>query len=248
VSAKVAVLMCVHNGERFIREAIESVLGQTYKDFEFIIVENGSTDATWHIVQSYADSRIRSFRTPLKQLTFNLNFGLLQTQADYIARMDADDIAKPQRLSQQIAYMDAHPEVSVLGSAFEVLSTETGITNTVVPPGTDVAIRRRLPFRFVICHPTVMFRRQVVLAHAGYRDSIFCEDIDLWLRLSRDRTIRFANLEEPLLTYRLHAGQIRGRREGYVAVSSILLRESLVQRSPRLFAAFLFSLVKLARC
>lgn len=245
MSSTVAVLMCAHNSEVFIREAIESILNQTYRDFEFIIVENGSTDRTWEAIQSYSDPRIRVFRTPLKQLTFNLNFGLIQTQARYIARMDADDVAKPERLERQVAYLDAHPEVAILGTAFEMLNGEKDMPEIVVLPTTDAAIRKRLPFRFVICHPTVMFRRQTVIAHAGYRDSVFCEDVDLWIRLSRDRTLQFANLPEPLLKYRIHPAQIRGRREGYIAVSSILLRESLVQRSLPLFAGFLLSIGKL---
>ncbi|MDI9430236.1 MAG: glycosyltransferase [Planctomycetota bacterium] len=245
MSSTVAVLMCAHNSAAFIREAIESILNQTYRDFEFIIVENGSTDGTWEVIQSYSDPRIRAFRTPLKQLTFNLNFGLIQTQAHYIARMDADDVAKPERLKRQVAYLDAHPEVAVLGTAFEMLNGKKDVPEVVVLPTTDAAIRKRLPFRFAICHPTVMFRREVIFEYGGYRAGGLCQDIDLWIRLSRDRTLQFGNLPESLLKYRVHPDQAKGRREGYIAVSSILLRESLVQRSSPLFGGFLLSIAKL---
>jgi len=243
MSSTVAVLMCAYNSESFIREAIESILGQTYRDFEFIIIENGSTDSTWDIIQSYADPRIRAFRTPLQQLTFNLNFGLVQTEADYIARMDADDIAEPTRIARQVEYLDAHPDVAVLGTAFEFFGADRR-PRTVILPTTDNVIRRRLPFRFVISHPTVMFRRSIVLGRGGYGGGRFCQDFDLWLRLARDRTIGFANIDEPLLRYRIHSPQAKGRRECYAFVAGYLLRESLIQRSPRLFVGCVFSLLK----
>jgi len=237
--------MCARDAECFIGEAIESILGQTYRDFEFLIVENGSTDGTWDIIKSYSDRRIRAFRTPLRQLTFNLNFGLMQTKADYIARMDADDIAERTRIARQIEYLDAHLDIAVLGTAFELFGA-CRRKKEVILPTADRAIRRRLPFRFSVCHPTVMFRREVILQHAGYRDGVFCEDLDLWLRLSRDRSVKFANLEEPLLKYRVHPGQVKGRREGYIGIASVLFKESLIQRSPQLFAGFILSLLKLA--
>jgi glycosyltransferase involved in cell wall biosynthesis len=236
--------MCAHNAERFIREAIEGILCQTYDDFEFVIVENASSDDTWKIIQSYRDPRIRAFHTPLKQLTFNLNFGLIQTEADYVARMDADDIAEPTRLARQVAYLDAHPDVGVLGTAFTVLR-HSKPDRTVVLPLTDRDIRRKLPFCFTICHPTVMFRRQVILRQGGYKVGGYCQDVDLWLRLSRDKTLHFANLSEPLLKYRIHTDQAKGKREGYIAVATILLGELLVQRSAILFLGFLLAVLKL---
>jgi len=243
MSATVAVLMCAHNAEPFLREAIESILDQTYRDFALIIVENGSTDGTWEVIQSYNDPRIRAFRTPLRQLTFNLNFGLIQTEARYIARMDADDIAEPARLARQVAYLDAHPDVAVLGTAFTSFG-EGHAERTVVLPVTDKAIRRRLAFRFTLCHPTVMFRRDTILDHRGYAGARFCQDLDLWLRLARDHTIKFANLDEPLLRYRIHGSQARGGRESYVLAATALLREALLQKSLVLFVGFLLAAVK----
>jgi glycosyltransferase involved in cell wall biosynthesis len=237
--------MCACNSESFLREAMESILGQTYRDFEFLIIENGSTDSTWDIIESYADPRIRAFQTSLKQLTFNLNFGLIQTKADYVARMDADDIAEPARIARQVEYLDAHPDVAVLGTVFELFGV-CQRRRVVTLPTADRAIRWRLPFSFSICHPTVMFRREVILRTAGYRDGVFCEDLDLWLRLSRDRSVKFANLDEPLLKYRVHPEQVKGRREGYISVASVLFKESLIRRSPLLFAGFILSLFKLA--
>jgi len=246
MNPKAAVLLCAHNGEPFIKEAIESILNQTYKDFEFVIVENGSTDNTWQIIKSYTDPRIKAFQTNFKQLSFNLNYGLMQTNAEYIARMDADDIAKPQRLEHQIAYLEAHPDIDVLGTAFELFSDEDE-GKIITLPATDKSIRKRLPFRFCFCHPSVMFKRETILKCSGYQGAKFCQDMELWLRLSRDKAIKFANMPEPLLRYRIHSGQAKGRREVDIIGASLLFREALVQRSPLLFLGFLFAILKILR-
>ncbi len=247
MSAKVAVLLCAHNGQRYIKEAIDSILAQTYTDFEFIIVENASTDKTWGIIQSYDDTRIRAFQTPIKQLSFNLNFGMARTEAEYIARMDADDIARPQRLARQVEFLDSHPDVHILGSAFEFFGEKNKI---VQMPQTDKQIRRKLPFRFCFCHPAVMFRRKTILDAGGYQGNKFCQDVDLWLRLSRDKNIKFANLPNVLLDYRVHSDQAKGSRECFIINSSQLFKETLIQKSPRLFAGFIVSLFKIlfSRC
>ena len=243
MNPKIAVLMCAYNSEVFIKEAIESILEQTYSDFEFIIVENGSTDRTWEIIKSYGDSRIKPFKTEIKGLTFNLNYGLLQTEAEFIARMDTDDIANPERLEKQISYLEIHPEVSVLGTAIEIFNNSK-MSRVVILPLTDSAIRRRLPFVFSFCHPSVMFYRRVIMNVGGYDGIKGCEDLDLWLRLMRNKSIKFANLPEPLLKYRIHLNQIKGSRESYIASTSVLFREALFQRSFRLFVASVVAFCK----
>ena len=246
MNPKVAVLLCVHNGEPFIGEAIESILNQSCKDFEFIIVENCSTDNTWQIIKSYTDPRIKAYQTNFKQLSFNLNYGLMQTKAEYIARMDADDIARPQRLGHQIAYLEANPKIDVLGTAYQLFGDDDE-GKIIALPATDKAIRRRLPFRFCFCHPSVMFKRETIVNHGSYQGGKFCQDMDLWLRLSRDKTIKFANLPESLLRYRIHHNQAKGRREVDITGASLLFREALVQRSPRLFLGFLVAILKILR-
>jgi len=246
MNPKAAVLLCAHNGELFIKEAIESILSQTYKDFEFIIVENCSTDNTWQIIKSYTDHRVKAFQTNFKQLSFNLNYALMQTKAEYVARMDADDIAKPQRLEHQIAYLEANPEIDVLGTAYELFGDEDE-GKIIILPATGKAIRRRLPFRFCFCHPSVMFKRETILKCGGYHGAKFCQDMDLWLRLSRDKTIKFANLQEPLIRYRIHPDQAKGKREVDIIGASLLFREALVQKSPLLFLGFLVAILKILR-
>jgi glycosyltransferase involved in cell wall biosynthesis len=241
---KLAVLMCAHNSEMFIRDAIESILNQTYSDYEFIIVENGSTDKTWDIIRSYDDSRIKAFKTELAQLIFNLNYGLLQTDAKLIARMDTDDISEPERLERQMKYLDSYPEVCVLGTALKLFGNNIK-SKVIILPETDKKIRRKMPFFFSICHPTVIFRRETIIKYGGYISGKHCEDLDLWLRLSRDKSIKFANLPDVLLKYRINSSQIKGRVEGYAGAAGTLISESLIQKSPRLFLASLFTCLKI---
>ena len=241
---KVAVLMPVCNAEQYLNQAIESILSQSFGDFEFVIVENGSTDRTWEIISSYNDHRIKAFQTNIKQITFNLNFGLMKTQAEYIARMDADDISLTERLQYQVDYLDSHNNISVLGTAIEIFG-QVKKEKTITLPLTNRQIRRRLPFRFSICHPSVMVRRKVLLDCAGYNNCSHSEDIDLWIRLSADKNLRFANTEQVLLKYRIHPNQAKGRRDGYIGTASMLFGESMKQRSFRLFGGFLFSVFKM---
>jgi glycosyltransferase involved in cell wall biosynthesis len=170
----------------------------------------------------------------------------MQTKAEYIARMDADDIAKPKRLEHQIAYLEANPDIDVLGTAYELFgNNDEGKIITL--PATDKAIRRRLPFRFCFCHPSVIFKRETILNHGGYQGGKYCQDADLWLRLSRDKTVKFANLQESLLKYRIHPNQAKGQREVGIIMAGQVFREALVQKSPRMFLGFLVAVLKLFR-
>lgn len=239
----ISVLLCAHNAEAHIAEAIESILHQSHSMLECIVVENGSTDQTWHVIQAIAntDPRVRAFQTNIAQLPFNLNYALMHARGEYVARMDADDIAHPDRLQKQLEFLRAHADVAVVGSWFERFGAESGIAAL---PVNDDAIRRALPFHLALCHPTVMARKDVLLSARGYEGIRYCEDLDLWLRLMRDRSIKFANLPEPLLRYRIHPGQARGRREGYFGATGLLLKEALIQRSPRLWLAAGLCLMK----
>lgn len=232
----VSVLMCVANGAKYLREAIDSILGQSFGDFEFIIVENGSTDDTLDMLMSYEDPRIRVFRTPVRQLPFNLNLGLAVSRAALVARMDADDVALPDRLARQVERFDSEPDLSVVGTNF-VRFGDGVAERTSSLPETDRAIRRWMPFRMVLAHPTVMLKRELVLEARGYEHTRLCEDLDLWLRLARSKGVKFANIREPLLRYRVHAGQSMGRAEAYYSAASILLKEAMLQKRIDLAAA-----------
>jgi len=157
--------------------------------------------------------------------------------------MDADDIAEPTRLEEQVNFIDQNPQVVVLGTAFLLFGGNIE-SKIVTMPATNKTIRKNLPFRFCLCHPTVMFRRKTIVDAGGYQGTGPCQDLELWLRLSRNKTLQFANLEKPLLKYRIHQDQIKGGRNAYKAAAYYLLKEALKQQSISLFFGSILAVFK----
>jgi hypothetical protein len=205
----VSVVMAVHNGAAHLDEAVSSLRQQTFTDFELIIVNDGSTDATATILQQHAaeDMRLRVLTGPHQGLIASLNRGCGAARGRYLARMDADDVALPERLARQVAFLDQHPEVGLVGACVEFLDGDRRSGQFWRVPGSDGEIRAFLARYNAIIHPTVMMRRDCFLASGGYRAAfVAAEDYDLWLRLS-ERT-KLANLPEILLLYRRHPAQV----------------------------------------
>jgi len=205
---RVSVVMAVRNGEPYLPQAIESVLGQSYADFEFIILDDGSTDDSYRIISEYSDPRIKLTRhhDPLG-LTRSLNIGLKLAQAEYVARMDSDDMCLPRRLEMQVDYLDAHPGVTVLGTGVTLIRPDGAAVGDVHFPVDHEIIRWQLAFHNPIAHPSVMMRA-TGLASVGYYDEacLRSQDYDLWWRLSF--TSELANLQEIGLYLRLHSNRI----------------------------------------
>jgi hypothetical protein len=209
VSISTSVIMSVFNGQAFLSEAIESILGQTFREFEFVIIDDGSTDKTSEIISAYAsrDARMRIFCHKNKGRAESLNIGISLAKANYIARMDADDVAPPQRLQNQVDFMERHPGVGLLGGAVELINTRGQVFKTVRPPSQDSEIRSAMFSRNPIFHSSVLMRKEVVLAAGGYRKALLdADDYDLFLRIG-ERS-RFAALAKPVLQYRIHANQV----------------------------------------
>ena len=129
VSPRISVVMSVFNARRYVARAIGSILDQTYREFEFLIINDGSTDGSEEVIRSYTDPRIRRFDHPNKGLAASLNRGILLSQGEYIARMDADDIALPTRLERQVRFLDEHPACVVVGTAAEVVGAAGGYSS-----------------------------------------------------------------------------------------------------------------------
>jgi len=207
-SPAVSVVMPMRDAGAFLGAAIESILTQTFADFELIIVDDGSGDGSrvWADRYAAADPRIVVLRSPGRGIVAALNHGISQARGDLIARMDADDIALPHRFATQVAALGARPRVGVVGSNYTAIDTQGKRLRNIVLPATPEAVRERLVAGNCIAHPTVMMRRDAVLAAGLYRaDFPLCEDYDLWLRLSAITDI--VNLPEVLLRYRLHPAQ-----------------------------------------
>jgi glycosyltransferase involved in cell wall biosynthesis len=199
-----AVLLPVKNGERWLDAAIASIRAQTFTDFELLAIDDGSTDGTAAIIARHAseDSRVLPLANPKRGLVSGLNFGLSRAQAPLVARMDADDIALPTRFERQVARMSAEPDLLVLGTGYFRIDAEGKRTGTVVPPLEPADVAQALQRVNAIAHPTVMMRRDAVVAAGGYREAYLrAEDYDLWLRLAERG--KLANLPEPLIEYRL---------------------------------------------
>ena len=197
-----SVLMSVYNGEKYLNLAVDSILKQTFKDFEFIIINDGSIDRTREILESYQDERIVLIHQENNGLTRALNKGLSLAKGEFIARMDADDSCKPERLEKQVAYLREKPEIVLLGSnCFNVDGEGTLIGQSDLP--TDaVQIKWNLLFYNCLRHSTVMFRRKEVKKIGGYKSTIcYAQDYDLWLRIAERYPI--ACLKDPLIYYRV---------------------------------------------
>jgi glycosyltransferase involved in cell wall biosynthesis len=199
---RVSVLMPVYNAELYVGEAIESILNQSYTDFEFIILNDGSTDKSEEIILSYQDQRIRYYKNAQNlKLPVTLNKGIEQAKGEYIARMDSDDIALPERLMKQIHFLDQNPEVGVCGSNVELFGKWNFITDL---SNTSHDIDAELLLKNPVFHSTVMFRKSLILESGIKYNPSFehLEDYFFWAELSFYTKI--VNLKDVLLKYRWH--------------------------------------------
>lgn len=223
----VSWLICSHIDDKRLRESLESCLNQSFQDFEIILVANGEKR---HLILERVldwfgvDYRIRAFSTEVSNLTFSLNLGLHEAKGRLIARMDADDLSAHDRLEKQVSFLRENPDISVLGSCYSVINNEGEEIHKIVLPAEDTKIRKALIFKNPLCHPSIMFRRDIILAAGGYMGGIHAEDYDLWLRLSSDPKIKFHNLQDNLLQYREYsAGPARKSRQSYASSSGSLM-------------------------
>ncbi len=208
----VSVLMSVYNGQAFLAEALDSVLGQSLEDLEFIVVDDGSTDLSPAILADHAarDRRLRLMTNPANLgLTRSLNRGLSLAQGRYLARQDVDDASEPQRLESQVAFLEANPRVVLLGSDIRVVDGSGRPTGEIgFRPRGDLGLRRYMFLNNAFFHSTVMLRRQTLTDHAlAYDENLaYAQDYDLWSRLLEHG--QGANLPQPLVRFRRHGGQL----------------------------------------
>jgi hypothetical protein len=200
----VTVLMAVYNGERFLRQAIDSVLTQTFSDFEFVIVDDGSTDRSREILAGYTDPRIRPlWNSANLGLTRSLNRGLAASTAELVARQDADDISEPRRLERQVGYLERHPEIAALGTWYTKIGLDGAPLGLRRLPCDPLEVRWAMLFYCPLIHSAVVFRRSALAARTGFYDEQFsyAQDYDLWSRLAEHGAI--GNLGEYLLRLRI---------------------------------------------
>ncbi|MCX6967570.1 MAG: glycosyltransferase [Verrucomicrobia bacterium] len=211
----ISILMPVFNGAKYLAQAVESIRAQTFRDFEFIIVNDGSSDHSLPILQRFAkeDARLRIVSRPNTGIVGALNDGLAVAKGKYIARMDADDIALPDRLAIQFRYMEAHPEMVAIGSSV-VMADPSGHPLKDYKACTDPQTLRHniIEIKDIgLIHPTLMARRDVLERMGGYRPQYnLVEDFDLFFRLLDEGEL--GNVPEPLLIYRQHQASTNSKK------------------------------------
>lgn len=202
----VSVILPVYNAEKYLEEAIESILNQSFDDFELIIIDDGSTDLSASIIQSYQDQRIVFISNHQnKRLIETLNIGLSRAKGKYIARMDADDISLPDRLSKQVEFLENNIDYVLVGTNYQTFGFSSEVSDL---PITDEEIKLELFFKCPLAHPTVMIRNEVIQKKQIYYPAEFLhmEDIALWFKLMNEG--KFANLRDVLLKYRIDGQNI----------------------------------------
>lgn len=206
---RVSVVLPVYNGEPFVAEAIGSILAQSFADFEVIALNDGSRDGSGEILDRIArtDRRVIVLHQTNAGIIAALNSGLALARGEFIARMDADDVAHPERFARQLAFLDAHPDIAVVGSAVTLIDESGRPIRDVAYPATPEAVAEFLETGAALAHPSVMMRRHAVRAVGGYRAAYrHAEDYDLWLRMAQ--RYRLANLPDRLLLYRQHPAKL----------------------------------------
>lgn len=209
ISPKVTVLMAVFNGEKFLGEAISSILSQTFTDFEFLIINDGSTDRSEEIIQSFNDKRINYVSNEHNiGCVESLNKGLLMAKANIIARMDADDISKPTRIEKQYNFLNANKDVDIIGCHINFIDEHNKTTDSYIYPIFKEEIKAMVLFGSPFGHPCVMFRNEKFQSlNLIYRqDYHYAEDYDLWQRVLTK--LNGANYNEILLDYRISSSQV----------------------------------------
>ena len=225
---EITVLMPVRNGERYIKESIDSVLNQTLTDFEFLIIDDGSTDRTVEIIQGYTDKRIRLVRKE-HQFIQNLNEGLELASGSYIARMDADDIMHTERLRIQLKRMKKNPDITVCGTWAKIFS-DTGNERNVSHLGYGIIhepVLELLKYNMLL-HPSVMIKKEFLLNHhIEYQNYPCVEDYKLWFDIAKAGGILFVEPQE-LLMFRRSDTQVTVTKKKEMSLGSIRLRKEIL--------------------
>lgn len=226
MSDLVSVIMPVYNGQKYLAEAISSILHQSYENWELIIIDDGSTDDSLQVAKEFGDPRLRILVNEQNRgVAFSLNRAIRESRGEYVARMDSDDIARPERLKVQVEFLKNNPSISIVGSAIQCFGE---IENLYLYPENHAECLVDLLFKPCFAHPAVMWRKEDLVEHSLWyqEEPPTAEDYDLWERASH--FVKFANIKEVLLDYRVDpqikvSNYLRQQDVGHRDVKSRLL-------------------------
>lgn len=228
----ISVIMATNKIDGYIRMAISSILSQTLKELELLIIANGKFrfDIEAQIRSWYpSEPRIRIVKTQIEQLAYALNLGIDNAKYEYIARMDADDISLPNRLELQLNYLRTK-DLDIVGSNAKLIDENEEIIGERRVPSPQSQISKSLPYRNAFIHPTILARKDVLLAAKGYNSGLQSEDYDLWLRLKK-RNIKWENMQDTLLKYRIHRESSQRRLLPYAECAGLAAREFFLHKT-----------------
>jgi glycosyltransferase involved in cell wall biosynthesis len=227
----VSVVLPVRDGEPYVAAALSSIIEQSFADLEVIVVDDGSTDGTPGILRAVRDARVRVITQGTLGVPRALNRAIAEARGAVIARMDADDVALPERLQRQLEFLQSHPDVGLLGTGAREVDRAGRVVRTIVPPAGDAEIRRALVWANPFVHASVVFHRQAFEAAGGYDPSFpVAQDYELWTRMAS--VTRMANLAEPLLLRRLTPTMVSRTRERERRLAELRIRIRQLRRAP----------------
>lgn len=223
---RVTVLMSVYNNEKYLKQAIDSILSQTFTDFEFLIINDGSTDNSENIIRSYSDPRIKLINNDVNlNLANSLNKGLLLAKGEYVVRMDADDISLPNRLERQVKYMDENVDIVLSGSFVKIIGSNVEWKYPLIP---EECVSNLL-FNSVLAHPSVIIRSKFFIDNNLFYNPNFvrCQDYELWTRVSLVGKI--GNISKSLVHYRLK-GDAQKNSDSKKQLFSMVIRKNFLNK------------------
>lgn len=242
----ISVVMPVHNAEKYLKPAITSILTQTCRDFELIIIDDASTDRSKEIIKTITDKRVRLIRNEFQcGVAASLNTGLKLARGRFIARMDADDISYPQRFEKQVKFLLEFPNIGIVGTWVNVIGRDGEIIYSKKMPTMQSQIKNNVFYKDVLIHPSVMLRKLLIDKHGSYEEAYNgAEDYDLWLRLALHTEI--GNISQVLFQYRAHGSSISMSRRQFVTKARIKVQIHAIMHYHYPVRMFLYVLRSLA--
>lgn len=244
----VSVIMATHTIDDFLKESIKSILNQSYLNIEFIIVANGAEHEKIYlyilnVIKDFDAKNIIVLKTPIAQLGFALNLCISVCNGQLIARMDADDISHPNRITEQVMYLLTN-KLDMVGSQLRLINTHGTVIGIQQYPLAASKIYNLLPFRNCFAHNTILIRKSILLKARGYCGGFNTEDYDLWLRL-RKTNIKWANMNEFHVDYRIHDAATRRKILSYAEACGLIARELCYTFNPIYLFAFITHFARL---